>query len=108
MHGGNYIREGRDSNKSTWLLLSPETPDEVGSLAKFLSIFSSYGVNLSHIESRSSTRRLGYEFMVECEHGTGDLGATLAELKKNTGYLQVISRNYKDNRCKHIIIESLG
>ncbi|XP_063393864.1 protein henna [Cydia fagiglandana] len=98
MHGGNYIKEGRDSAKSTWLLFSAESPDQAGCLAKFLSIFSSHGVNLSHIESRSSARRPGYEFMVECEHGTGDFGAALEDLKKNVGYLNIISRNYKDNR----------
>lgn len=100
MHGGNYIKEGHDSSKSTWLLFSPEK-DEAGSLARFLNIFSSHGVNLSHIESRSSARLPGYEFMVECEHGAGDFGATLEELKKNVGYLNIISRNYKDNRCKY-------
>lgn len=100
MEGGNYIKEGRDSAKSTWLLFSPQTPDNAGSLAKYLNIFSQHGVNLSHIESRSSVRRPGYEFMVECEHGTGDFGAALEELKKNVGYLNIISRNYKDNRCK--------
>lgn len=100
MQGGNYIAEGRDSSKSTWLLFSPGTRDEAGSLAKFLSVFSHHGVNLSHIESRSSARRPGYEFMVECEHGSGDFGAALDELKRDTGYLTIISRNYKDNRCK--------
>lgn len=99
MEGGNYIKEGRDSSKSTWLLFSPEHPDEAGCLARYLSIFSSYGVNLAHIESRSSARRPGYEFMVECLHGAGDFGGALDELKKNVGYLNIISRNYKDNRC---------
>jgi phenylalanine-4-hydroxylase len=99
---GNYIREGRDSTKSTWLLFSPETPDGAGSLAKYLNIFSQHGVNLSHIESRSSVRVPGYEFMVECEHGAGDFGGALEDLKKNVGYLNIISRNYKDNRCKYI------
>ncbi|VVC93776.1 unnamed protein product [Leptidea sinapis] len=75
MNGGNYILEGRDSSKSTWLLFAPGTRDEAGSLAKFLSVFSRHGVNLSHIESRSSARRPGYEFMVECEHGSGDFAA---------------------------------
>lgn len=100
MEGGNYIKEGRDSSKSTWLLFSPEHPDEAGCLARYLSIFSSHGVNLSHIESRSSARLPGYEFMVECLHGAGDFGGALEELKKNVGYLNIISRNYKDNRCK--------
>lgn len=100
MHGGNYIKEGRDSNKSTWLLFSPGSTDEAGCLARYLSIFSSHGVNLSHIESRSSARRPGYEFMVECEHGAGDFGTALDELKKTVGYLNIISRNYKDNRCR--------
>lgn len=108
MEGGNYIREGRDSSKSTWLLFSPATPDEAGALAKFLSVFSSHGVNLMHIESRSSARRPGYEFMVECEHGAGDFGAALDELKNNVGYLNIISRNYKDNRCKSTTMISLN
>lgn len=102
MHGGNFAAEPRDTKKSTWLLFSPVTPDQAGSLAKFLSIFSTHGVNLSHIESRSSARRPGYEFMVECECGSGDFGAVLAELNENTGYLNIISTNYKDNRCKSI------
>lgn len=100
MQGGNYIKEGRDSGKSTWLLFSPQSRDEAGCLARFLSIFSSHGVNLSHIESRSSARRPGYEFMVECEHDGGDFGGALEELKKYVDYLNIISRNYKDNRCK--------
>lgn len=107
MEGGNYIKEGRDSSKSTWLLFSPATPDEAGALAKFLSVFCSHGVNLSHIESRSSARRPGYEFMVECEHGVGDFGAALEELKNNVGYLNIISRNYKDNRCKFNVAKIL-
>lgn len=93
------MAEGPDTSKSTWLLFSPASPDGAGSLARFLSIFSSHGVNLSHIESRSSARRPGYEFMVECEHGSGDFGAALEDVKQIAGYLNVISRNYKDNLC---------
>ncbi|GBP94452.1 Protein henna [Eumeta japonica] len=96
--GGNYIREGRDSNKSTVLVFSPKTPDEAGALARFLSIFSSHKVNLSHIESRSSMRQPGYEFMVECEHGAGDFATALDQLRRRAGYLNIISRNHKDNR----------
>lgn len=97
---GHYVPEDTKSNKTTWLLFSPESTDKAGSLARFLSIFSSHGVNLSHIESRSSARSVGYEFMVECEHGSGDFEAALCELKENVGYLNIISRNYKDNKSE--------
>lgn len=100
MSGGNYIREGRGPGTSTWLLFSPASRDEAGALARFLTIFSTHGVNLSHIESRSSVRNIGYEFMVECVPGAGDFGAALDELKKDAGYLNIISRNYKNNSSK--------
>ena len=39
--------------------------EAVGALAEALKIFKEHNVNLLHIESRSSARVPGYEFMVE-------------------------------------------
>ncbi|XP_044734458.1 protein henna-like isoform X2 [Chrysoperla carnea] len=97
MKGGNYIKEGCDSAKSTCLIFSPHTKDEVGALERYLKIFSENGVNLIYIESRPSSRYPSqYEFMVECAP-TGDLGNAILALKEQTEYFSVISRNYKDN-----------
>ncbi|XP_063228622.1 protein henna-like [Bacillus rossius redtenbacheri] len=93
--GGNYIKEGLDSAKSTCLIFSAE--EEVGSLARSLKLFEMTGVNLLHIESRSSVRFPGqYEFMVECAPG-GNLAAAIEKLQSITSYLQIITRNHKDN-----------
>lgn len=107
MTGGNYIKEGRDSSESTCVIFSPIEGDEVGTLAKSLKIFSRKKVNLSHIESRSSTRGPGYEFMVECTHGTGDFEGALEELKQATGYVSIISRNYKEEKGKFYDFQSV-
>ncbi|XP_044270974.1 protein henna [Tribolium madens] len=97
MPGGNYIKIGRDSAKSTCLVFAP-LAEEVGVLAKCLNIFKKHGVNLLHIESRSSVRiPNNYEFMIECAP-TGDLPSAIAEIKKNTEYFNIISRDYKDNK----------
>lgn len=96
MPGGNYIKIGRDSAKSTCLLFAPPA-EEVGVLAKYLSIFEKHAINLMHIESRPSAKLPdNYEFMVECAP-TGNLGAAIAEIKKNCEYLKIISRDYKNN-----------
>ncbi|CAH1989065.1 unnamed protein product [Acanthoscelides obtectus] len=96
MPGGNYIKTGKDSTQSTCLLFAPQG-EEVGTLAKYLAIFQKHGVNLSHIESRPSTKVPNkYEFMVECVP-SGDLGEAACELKKSCEYLKIISRDYKDN-----------
>lgn len=97
IHGGNYIKEGRDSAKSTCLIFSPKEDDQVGALSVYLHLFAKHEVNLLHIESRSSLRRLnGYEFMVECAPG-GNLGAVVDDLRQQSSYFSIISRNYKDN-----------
>ncbi|XP_060519342.1 protein henna isoform X2 [Cylas formicarius] len=96
MPGGNYIKIGRDSAKSTYLLFAPSA-EEVGVLAKYLSIFQNHGVNLLHIESRPSTKMPDlYEFMVECAP-TGNIGDAIQDIKNSSQYLQIISRDYKDN-----------
>lgn len=45
----------------TSVVFSPTDPNAAGTLAKFLKIFDDYGVDLTHIESRSSTRGPGNE-----------------------------------------------
>nr|CAH7752140.1 unnamed protein product [Callosobruchus chinensis] len=96
MPGGNYIKTGKDSAQSTCILFAP-LGEEIGTLAKYLAIFQKNGVNLSHIESRPSAKVPNkYEFMVECEP-SGDLGEAVCELKDNCEYLNIISRDYKDN-----------
>ncbi|XP_068977084.1 protein henna isoform X2 [Bombus flavifrons] len=97
IHGGNYIKEGKDSAKSTCLIFSPKEEDSVGALSKYLKLFAEHKVNLSHIESRSSLRRTNmYEFMVECVPG-GDLGTVIEKLRQQCSYFSIISRNHKDN-----------
>jgi len=96
MKGGNYIREGKDST-STSIIFSLK--EEVGALARTLKIFHDSKVNLIHIESRSSKRSPDeYEFIVECDtRGQNGIVNAIEELKKASSYMQIISRNYKDN-----------
>lgn len=97
MPGGNYIKTGRDSARSTCVLFAPMA-EEVGALAKYLKIFKKHGVNLQHIESRPSTKfDDSYEFMVECAP-FGNIGEALLEIKNQSQYLKIISRDYKDNK----------
>lgn len=82
--------------KNTCIIYSLEG-DSAGSLAKSLKIFNDKNVNLIHIESRSSARKPGYEFLVECDSTTGNLGEAIEELKLTCSYFSIISRDYKDN-----------
>lgn len=90
--------ENKESNdaKNTCIIFSLEN-DSAGALAKSLKIFNDKNVNLLHIESRSSARKPGYEFLVECDGSTGSLGEAIEELKLTCTYFSVISRDYKDN-----------
>lgn len=98
MPGGNYIKTGRDSSKSSCLIFSPPQTEEVGILARYLKIFEKHGVNLIHIESRPSTRMSSkYQFMVECAPG-GDLASAIENIKDNSEYFNIISRNYRDDK----------
>lgn len=81
------------------VIFSPDG-DEAGTLGKMLKIFTDHNVNLVHIESRSSERRPGYEFIAECDSRSGNLGAALDALQEMCGYFSVISRDYKDNKGK--------
>ncbi|KAG8223679.1 hypothetical protein J437_LFUL004044 [Ladona fulva] len=98
MTGGNYIKEGKDSTKSTCLIFSPYEQDEVGALAKALKVFENNRINLLHIESRLSKRfPEGYEFMVECDPTSGDMNKGIEQLREISSYFNIITRNYKDN-----------
>lgn len=100
MPGGNYIKIGRDSAKSTCVIFSPAA-EEVGILARYLKIFEKYGINLLHIESRPSNRMPNnYQFMVECIPNE-NLNSAIGEIKDMSDYFNIISRDYKDNKGKH-------
>ncbi|XP_040155557.1 protein henna isoform X1 [Anopheles arabiensis] len=98
--GGSYIMEGHDAAeaKNVCLIFSPEQ-EEAGALAKMLRIFDDHRVNLLHIESRSSTRGPGYEFMVECDGKRGTLGPAIEAIREKSNYFNIISRDYKDNEA---------
>uniref|UniRef100_U5EJU9 phenylalanine 4-monooxygenase n=1 Tax=Corethrella appendiculata TaxID=1370023 RepID=U5EJU9_9DIPT len=98
--GGLYIMEGQDPEepKNMCLIFSPER-EESGALAKVLKIFNDHDVNLLHIESRSSVRNPGYEFMVECDSKTGSLAEAIEAVREKCRYFNIISRDYKDNEA---------
>jgi len=98
----NHISE-KDIDESKKLV--PDTPsvsiifsleNEVGALAHGLKIFTKYSVNLLHIESRSSARLPGYEFMVQIDTKVGDVESALNEIRQNATYFQIIATDYKD------------
>jgi len=72
--------------------------EEMGALAESLKIFQKYKVNLIHIESRSSPRLPGFEFLVELDQDTGEVEGALAEIKEASRYCQIITSFYKDNK----------
>lgn len=62
-----------------------------------LKIFDEYGIDLTHIESRSSTRVPGYEFLVECDSFESPrLHEAIDIVKDKSEYFQVISRAYAE------------
>lgn len=87
---------GSQEAKNTCLIFTPKC-EEIGALAKALKVFKQNNVNLMHIESRSSTRRPGYEFMVECDSRSGTLGKAIEQLRESSEYFSIISRDYRDN-----------
>lgn len=85
------------------VIFSPsETHHQAGALAKMLKIFDNHKINLTHIESRSSTRVEGYEFMVELDPaenaGKPALNEAFEELREKSSYFQIISRDHIDNK----------
>jgi len=71
--------------------------EAVGALAEALKIFKENNVNLLHIESRSSVRVPGYEFMVEIDSSVGDIEGAIKRLQDQSSYFKVITRNIADN-----------
>lgn len=68
--------------------------EEVGALARALQIFRDNGVNLLHIESRSSMRfKDGYEFIVNFNPSSGKVHEALDQIKEISLYMQVICRD---------------
>ncbi|XP_065075983.1 protein henna isoform X1 [Ochlerotatus camptorhynchus] len=98
--GGSYIMEGHESAeaKNVSIIFSP-LQEEAGALSKMLKIFEEHKVNLLHIESRSSTRGPGYEFMVECDSKSQNLSAAIETVREQSDYFNIISRDYKDNEA---------
>lgn len=96
--GSSYIAEGIDPQEASnvFLMFSPNK-EEAGALAKVLNIFESHKVNLVRIESRSSTKVPGYEFFVECDGKCGSIGKALDDVRSHCTYMNIISRDYKDN-----------
>jgi len=92
---GKFIKEAKDSAKSISIIFSLN--EAVGALAESLKIFKRHQVNLLHIESRSSIKVPGYEFMVEIDSAAGDIEGALENIKQESSYFQIITRNYKDN-----------
>lgn len=71
--------------------------DKVGVLAKVLKLFQDHEINLKHIESRSSKKiPEQYEFIVTFD-GRKDASNLLKELKFETTYIEIISRE-KENK----------
>lgn len=95
----SYIMEKLNSEdpQNTCIIFSMKDDENAGALANFLKLFHEHKVNLMHIESRSSTRLPGYEFFVECDTKSGNLGMAIEALKERCNYFNIISRDYKDN-----------
>jgi len=92
---GKFPRNGEENSNSVCIIFSLD--EEVGALAEGLKIFKKHSVNLRYIESRSSVRLPGYEFMVEIDVRSGDIEGAMEEIRKKASYFQIITRDYKDN-----------
>jgi len=92
----DLVKQAQDKPSSVNLIYS--LSEEIGALAESLKIFQKYKVNLLHIESRSSTRLPGYEFMVELDQQKGEVAGALEEIKNASRYCQIITSFYKDNK----------
>merc|ERR1712038_1748146 len=87
--------EMREDEKSINIIFSLN--EAVGALAEALRIFKEHNVNLLHIESRSSVRVPGYEFIVEIDSKVGNIEGALKIIQDQSSYFQVITRNIEDN-----------
>ena len=89
---GAYLEDDLSRERFSVILFSMK--EKVGALTAVLKIFADHGVNLSHIESRSSRRFPNeYEFIVQIDAETGDATAALEELRTVAQYMTVISRD---------------
>merc|ERR1712021_233282 len=93
---GKFIKEAEDGENSINIIFSLN--EAVGALAESLKIFKRHSVNLQHIESRSSIKVPGYEFMIEVDSSYGDVEGALNDIKGASSYFQIITRDYKDNK----------
>jgi len=92
----NILQAINDNDHSVSIIFSLE--HEVGALNNSLKIFKKYSINLLHIESRSSARLPGYEFMVELDVRNGDIEGACKEIRDKASYFQIITRDYKDKK----------
>merc|ERR1719193_1081038 len=97
-HMGKEMALVQQADKPSSVNLIYSLSEEIGALAESLKIFQKYKVNLLHIESRSSTRLPGYEFMVELDQQKGEVAGALEEIKNASRYCQIITSFYKDNK----------
>jgi len=97
-HMGKEMALVQQTDKPSSVNLIYSLSEEIGALAESLKIFQKYKVNLLHIESRSSTRLPGYEFMVELDQQQGEVAGALEEIKNASRYCQIITSFYKDNK----------
>lgn len=89
---GAYLEDDLSRERFSIILFSMR--EKVGALTSALKIFSDNGVNLNHIESRSSRRFPNdYEFIVSIDEGTGDVAAAMEQLRTVTQYMTVISHD---------------
>jgi len=95
---GKEVDLVKQADKPSSVNLIYSLSEEIGALAESLKIFQKYKVNLLHIESRSSTRLPGYEFMVELDQQKGEVAGALEEIKNASRYCQIITSFYKDNK----------
>ena len=71
MDGGNYIKEGMDSAKSTCLIFSPKE-EAVGALAKCLKLFEvlsfdiSFLLNFKTVQQKSGSCNHIYNYWIPC------------------------------------------
>ena len=89
---GLYLEDDLSREQFSIVLFSMK--EQVGALNDALKIFSDNGVNLNHIESRSSKRFPNdYEFIVELDTKTGNMDQALDALRQKSQYMTIISRD---------------
>ena len=98
---GLYI--GDDLSKDRFVIILFSMKEEVGALSAALKILSDNGVNLNHIESRSSKRFPNeYEFIMEIDTTTGNVDEALNCLRDCTQYMTIISRDKDRSDSKSV------